>query len=274
MESLYSSIGSLPLPGKLQNFQQPQLILAFLLSIRVAIVIGMTPILYGMPVPGRAKMILILFLSLALATNISTDQPTVINSAGDIFTAALQEAALGITLALGVLLAFAAFGMAGNLLDTQIGFGIAQVFDPSNNLPSPLLTSTFNFLAVIVFFLMDGHHALLRGLSYSVYAFPVGQPWGMAYAFAPLLKQVAGLFSFGFALASPVVFALLMVEFALSVISRSLPQINMLTMGIPVKILIGVAALSLWFMGMGSAMSNIYASIYKTWNAIFIAHAG
>lgn len=272
MENFYSSLSASPLPG-LVNFRQQQLMLAFLLSIRVAIVIGITPILYGMPIPGRAKMILIIFLSLALATNISADHPT-INSAGGIFTAAMQEAALGITLALGVLLAFAAFGMAGNLLDTQIGFGIAQVFNPSNTLPSPLLTSTFNFLAIIVFFLMNGHHALLRGLSYSVYAFPVGQPWSMAYAFAPLLKQVAGLFSFGFALASPVVFALLMVEFALSVISRSLPQINMLTMGIPVKILIGIAALSLWFTGMGSAMSNIYASIYKTWNAIFIAHAG
>lgn len=271
MESAYTSLSSLALTG-LENIHQQQVLLVFLISIRIAIVIGMTPVLYGMPIPGRAKIILIVFLSLALSTNLSPESSQTLNSTGAIFTAASQEAALGIILALGILLAFAAFGMAGNLLDTQIGFGIAQVFNPSNNLPSPLLNSTFNFLAVIVFFLMNGHHALLRGLSYSVHAFPIGQPWSVAYAFPSLLKQAAGLFSMGFALASPVVFALLMVEFSLSVISRSLPQINMLTMGIPVKILVGIAALSLWFMGMGSVMSNIYASIYKTWNAIFIAY--
>ncbi|MNV74630.1 flagellar biosynthesis protein FliR [compost metagenome] len=75
----------------------------------------------------------------------------------------------------------------------------------------------------------------------------------------------------GFALAAPVVFCILLVEFALGVVGRNLPQMNMFTMGIPVKILIGLIALSLWFAGIGGVMTRVYASITDTWDGIFVA---
>ena len=67
------------------------------------------------------------------------------------------------------------------------------------------------------------------------------------------------------------VFCILLVEFVLGVVGRNLPQMNMFTMGIPIKIVVGLIALSLWFAGIGGVMSRVYASIATTWDAIFAA---
>jgi flagellar biosynthesis protein FliR len=111
----------------------------------------------------------------------------------------------------------------------------------------------------------------LRGIAYSLERFPLGQPWTMELAAPALMKQVAGLFTLGLAMAAPVVVALLLLELALGVVARNLPQMNMFVIGIPVKIVAGLAALSFWFGGIGDAMARVYASIFETWGAMFAA---
>lgn len=243
----------------------------FLVSLRIAVVLAMTPVLYAMPIPARIRALIVLALSFVLACGLPATPSLLPPDTGGLLQAAFTELALGATLAMGILLAFAAFAVAGGILDIQIGFGIAQVFDPVSSRPSPLLVSAFNYVAVLVFFLVNGHHALLRGIAYSLERFPVGAPWSLNTVVGPVLKQIGGLFSLGFALAAPVIFCVLLVELALGTVARNLPQINMFALGIPVKIIVGVAVLSLWFAGMGGAMSRVYSSIYSTWDAMFLA---
>jgi len=241
-----------------------------LLALRVAATLLMTPVFYAVPLPASVRMLVIVSISVALAAGLPVVAGPLMSWDALLF-AAMSELALGAVLGLGILLAFGAFAVAGQLLDVQLGFGIAQVVDPVTKRPVPILTSAFGYLAVLMFFLVNGHHALLRGIGYSLERFPVGAPWSVAGAAAPILKQTAGLFSLGFALAAPVVFCILLVEFALGVVGRNLPQMNMFTMGIPVKILVGLVALSLWFMGIGGVMTRTYASIATTWEGIFVA---
>ncbi|MDA8456946.1 flagellar biosynthetic protein FliR [Acidovorax sp. GBBC 3334] len=245
----------------------------FLPSLRIAVVLAMTPVLYAMPAPNRVRLLVVMALSWVLAQVLVRGAPKTVPGTGELLQMALVELSLGATMALGILLAFAAFSLAGNLLDVQIGFGIAQVFDPVGNRASPLLVSAFNYIAVIGFMAADGHHALLRALAYSFEVFPPGAAWQIEGAAAPVFKQASGLFMLGFALAAPVVFCILLVEFALSLISRNLPQINMLVLGIPVKIVVGLAVLSLWFTGMGGTMNRIYGGIYGMWETMFIQAA-
>jgi flagellar biosynthesis protein FliR len=253
----------------------PSLQVVFLLSLRVATTFLMTPVLYAMPMPAVVRILLVLSLSVVIALGISGPANVVApTESGALWSAAFAEVALGATLALGILLAFAAFDVAGRLLDIQIGFGIAQVFDPVSQRQIPVLTSMFNNLAVLLFFLVNGHHALLRGIAYSTERFPVGGSWSLSPAVAPVLKQVGGLFTLGFALAAPVVFCILLVELTLGVIARNLPQMNMFVLGIPVKIVVGLAALSLWFAGIGGVMTRVYDSIYVTWDGIFSTAPG
>jgi flagellar biosynthetic protein FliR len=275
MESLGTSLGS-ALTSLIGADGKPRVLFLgyFLVALRVAVVLAMTPVLYAMPIPARVRAALVLVLATVLAACLPANEVPQVSDTGALFESAFSELGLGATLGLGVLLAFSAFAVAGNLLDVQIGFGIAQVFDPVSNRFSPLLVSAFSYAAVVVFFLVDGHHALLRGVAYSLQAFPVGRPWLLQATAVPVLKQAGAVFALGFALAAPVVFCVLLVELALGVVSRNLPQINMLALGIPIKIVVGMAVLSLWFTGMGGATGRIYATIYETWDGIFFHDSG
>jgi flagellar biosynthetic protein FliR len=248
-----------------------------LLALRLAAVLLMTPLLSTSSVPVLVRVLVVLALAAALSLGLPSvaGRPpgAAISGAGALVSAACTELALGATLALGILVAFAAFSMAGELLGIQMGIGIAQALDPSSSSGEtvPLLSTVFNQVGVVVFFLVDGHHALLRGVAYSLERFPLGRGWPVDAAAGPMLGQVAGLFGLGFALAAPVVVALLLLEAALGVVARNLPQMNMLAMGIPVKILVGLLALWLWFAGIGDVMGRVYGSIFRTWTEIFPA---
>jgi flagellar biosynthetic protein FliR len=186
---------------------------------------------------------------------------------GALLHALLREAAVGATLGLGILMAFAGFALAGRLVDVQVGFGIAQVFDPTTRARMPVLSSIFALFAAVFFFLVNGHHALLRGIAYSVERFPVGHAGSLAGAAEPIAREAAALFALGFALAAPIVLGLLLVDFALGVVSRNLPQMNMLVLGVPVKIVAGLLALWAWAGTFGAPAGRLYASIYRTWMA-------
>ena len=246
------------------------------LSLRLAAVFTMTPLLAAASVPPTVRVLLI--LGLAAALSIGTPVAAFNVPAGGIDMASLvrasvTELALGATLALGILVAFGAFSMAGELLGIQIGFGLGRAIDPGSSASVPILASAYNQVAVLLFFLVNGHHALLRGVAYSLERFPLGQPWPLEAALVPTLRQVAGLFTLGFALAAPVALSILLLDMALGVVARHLPQLNMLTLGIPLKVVVGLLALSLWFGRSGDVMTRAYDSIYRTWDATFEAAA-
>lgn len=249
-----------------------------MVSLRVGAVFMMTPILAGSGLPARVRVLLVLGLSAALSMGLPGAQVTGPVSQwtehpGALLQACFLELSLGITLATGILMAFGAFDTAGRLLDIQIGFGMGQVLDPASQARAPIITTAFKQLALLVFFLVNGHHALIRGLAYSLERFPLGQPWPIEGAVLPVLKQAAGIFSLSFVLAAPVVFAILMVEFGLGVLARNLPQINMLTLGIQVKLVAGLVALTLWFSAVGPVMNRVYGTIYRTWDDVFRAES-
>jgi len=245
-----------------------------LVSLRVATVFALTPVLQAFALPGLVRACVLLGLALAVSAGLEPQDQgaAVVRDAGALLQAACVEVALGATLGLGVSLAFAAFAVAGSLLDAQIGFGIAQVLDPASRRPVSLLNKAMTYAGALAFFLVGGHHALLRGIAYSLEVFPPGRPWQVEHAAGAIVAQAAGVFGLGFALAAPVVFCILLVELALGVIARNLPQMNMLALGFPVKILVGLLALSSWFAsGIGSVMLRVYAGIHMTWSSFFAA---
>jgi flagellar biosynthesis protein FliR len=240
-----------------------------LLAVRIAALLFLTPILYAVSIPPLARLAIVLGLACVIALPFAGTGVAAMADVGALVQAVLVEASIGATLGLGVLAAFAGFGLAGHLIDVQVGFGIAQVFDPLTRSRLPILSAIFGLFAAVFFFTVDGHHALLRGLAYSVDRFPIGQGWAPSAAVEPVLKQAGALFALGFALAAPVVLGLLLVEFALGVVSRNLPQMNMLAMGIPVKIAAGLLALSVWATGFSAPASRLYAAVYQSWTAWF-----
>jgi flagellar biosynthetic protein FliR len=246
---------------------EPWIAGVLLLATRIAALLLLTPVLYAIPVPTIARLLITVGLACVIALPFADQMAVAPGSIGGLVYAALQEAAIGATLGFGVLMAFAGFALAGRLADIQIGFGVAQVFDPLTRTQQPILSAIISLFAVVFFFAINGHHALLRGIAFSVERMPIGSGWSAASSAEPITRQAAVLFGLGFALAGPVVLSLLLLDFALGIVSRNLPQMNMLVLGIPVKIVAGLVALSAWAAAMGAPAARLYAGIFQAWSA-------
>ncbi|HEX7639626.1 MAG TPA: flagellar biosynthetic protein FliR [Burkholderiaceae bacterium] len=251
-----------------------------LLSLRIGAMLLATPVFSAADLPIRVRVVVVIGLSIALcaalglvpdAAGASRDA---LKSLGEhplgLLRSACTEIALGLVLSMAIHAAFAAFAIAGQLLDVQLGLGLSQVFNPASDTATPVLSAAFSRVAVVVFFVTDGHHALIRALAFSLQRLPLGQPWPLADVLPALAGSLAGLFGLCIALAAPVIFCLLMTEMALGVLARNLPQVNMLMMGIPVRIIVGLAALCVWFSAIGGAMDRVYRGLYQALDAAIV----
>ena len=260
------------------------MIAVLLLSLRVGALLLATPVFSAADFPGQIRLLVVVGLSISLCAGLGL-VPDAAGSRRDelislaahpaaLFKAGCTEIALGATMSLAIHAAFSAFAMAGQLLDIQLGFGLSQVFDPASNSASPVLTTAMNRVGVLTFFLVNGHHALVRAIAFSLERVPLGTPWPIEFAVPAMLPHVGALFGLCVALAAPIIFCILLTELSLGVLARNLPQINMLTMGLPVKVVVGLTALCVWFTGIGTAMDRVYRGLYQTLDAAFVTSDG
>lgn len=239
----------------------------FLLSIRLGAFLALTPILSGASVPAPVRVLLVLGLTLFTVSALKIGPIAVPRDTTQIFLAAASEAAVGAILAFGIFAAFAAFSVAGKLLDIQIGFGIGSVFDPVTRRQAAVIATTFDLVAVTAFFAMDGHHALMRGIAYSLQQVPPGA-FVSVLPLIPVAKQFGVMFSLGIALVAPVVFCLFLAEVGLAMLSRVMPQMHIFVFGIPVKIFVGLGVLVLSMSYIAPVMGKVFISIFTYWEDV------
>ena len=179
----------------------------------------------------------------------------------------LSEATFGALLGLSLHAAFAVLQIAGRLLDLQMGFGIATVLDPVTRANAPMIGVALSMLGLSVFFGSDGHHALLRGIVHTAQWVPPGAVWQLPSS-AQLIKVTGTMFSLAIVVMAPALFMLLLAEAALDVMSRVMPQMNVLFVGIPVKVMVGLGTLALAAPGMAPAFRKVYASVFLFWQEL------
>jgi flagellar biosynthetic protein FliR len=239
----------------------------FFTAVRLSVLLLMTPILSSLSGMVTVRVLLTLSLSALLVSGLGLRAPLVALDIVPLMFYALAELVTGLTLAFGVFAAFGAFAVAGKILDIQSGFGMGNIYDPVTRAGAPLFTTMLNMVAVIAFFGMDAHHALLRGFAFSLQQLPPGSGFH-ALAMEPVLRQFGLMFSLGVALIIPVMLCLLLTETALGIMSRVLPQMNIFIGGVPVKIVAALALFALTIGGLSPVMARIYASIFIYWEQV------
>lgn len=158
----------------------------------------------------------------------------------------VKEFMVGIILGYISFLIFSAIYVAGQIIDIQIGFGMVNILDPMMDTQVPL-TGNFIYILTTLFFLMiNGHHYLLTALFKSYSILPIN---GFAFT-EKLFNNVVAIFGeafvIGFKISIPVLAAALLTEVALGILSRTVPQMNVFVVGMPLKIAVGL--LTLYFM--------------------------
>lgn len=239
----------------------------FLVTVRFAALFLLTPLFAVAQIPVRVRVLFLLALAFVMVAGLGTVQVATPLSMAELLRAVFNELIVGAALAFGVFAAFAAFLFGGRILDFQMGFGVANLIDPATNTQGPLLGTALNMMAVIIFFLLNGHHMMIRGLAYSLEKIPPGAPV-RALSLEAIVSQFGVMFIYGLAVVAPAVFTLLLLDVGMAVAARTMPQVNMFIIGFPLKIFMGLVMLALSLNYMGPLLEKIYASIFHYWQQV------
>jgi flagellar biosynthetic protein FliR len=209
----------------------------------------MSGILTFLPIPGIKSGLEIHRLSLAVLFSIllSPWAPSSVNkllSIGEIARSAASEAVLGLALGLCVALIQEGIQLAAQMIGLQAGFSYASTIDPSSNADSAILQVLLTLGTSLLFLASGLDSVLFRFLLLGVQTVPPGQ-WALTPQKASaVLALFPPLFIDGIRCALPVVAILLVIDVALALLSRIQPQLQLLTLSFPLKMLASIVLLA------------------------------
>ena len=167
-----------------------------------------------------------------------------------------KEILVGMALGFIVQLVFSAIEMAGQIIDFQVGFSMGSVYDPGVGIQGSNYGRLYYWLALAVFFFTDMHHLVIDNLIQSFSIIPITEMSMHGNTVEGMMILFVEVFKISILLAAPVVLVALVTDCVLGIISRSVPQINVLMLGMPMKILISFFFVLLF-------MPNLVESIQK-----------
>jgi len=237
-----------------------------LLAARIAAATMLTPVFGPTQIPGPVRIFIALGLAAFLLLAVPVAMPPMADTT-DLAVATLGELILGASLAFGFLVAYAATQVAGRVLDIQLGYGAASVLNPTTQTPVPLIGSVIGMAAVALFLSMDGPHVLIRALALSVERYPPGT-LALDLDITEHLKFSGAMFTFGLALAAPVMLMLLLSDISLAVLARSMPQLNVFVLSFSVKIVLGLMGLAVSIKFAGTVLTALFESTWRFWETV------
>lgn len=220
----------------------PQVIGFMLVAARLSGLFLIAPVFSSKMIPVRIKVMALGVLAATLTPIVMGQEPEVPAGVLDLLIAMLSETLIGFAIGFSVSIIFTAVQVGASFIDTSIGFSMANIVDPLNNIQASVLGSFYSLIATLTFLAVDGHHWLLAGFKRSFEVVPLGGTPDVPRMMENVFGVFGQLFAMAFQIAAPVLITLLLVDVVLGIVARVVPQMNVFFVGIPLKIGVGLVA--------------------------------
>ncbi len=233
------------------------------LTIRFGVLAATLPMLDVRAVPALWRLALAGTMAVALAPAIMPAVPVgaVTLAWQPLVTEAARSLVIGMMMGFTINLVFVAVRFAGDVAGMQIGFSIVNAFDPMSNSQISIISQLYHLLAVLLFFVTNAHTVLISAMFQSCLILP---PFGTSMLTGGawhLLQEFSTVFQVGLRIAAPIIIVLLLVSAAMGVIVKTIPQLNVLVVGFPVKIGVGLVTLGSSLVFFRQVVMGMYAAL-------------
>lgn len=233
---------------------QTYLFAFFLVFLRGSAMLMTAPVFGSATLPVMIRVMVAFTISAALAAVMANHGPKPPENLFDLGAACLSELVAGVLLGSFVSLGITAAQIAGAIMDQQMGLSAAQVLNPVNGVSVTVLSQFKSMLAVVVLLCANGHHLMLQAFVASYRPMPTIDMQSISLNFASLVGDVCVL---GIQIALPILGIGLIVDAALGLLSKAAPQMQVYVVGVPIKVLAGILAISIALPAFVAAVSSI-----------------
>lgn len=237
-----------------------------LATARTAGFVLLAPPFNSKTIPATVKGALSVCLALVVFHRVEAQLGTL--STGYLVLTALTEVVVGAALGFVVQLFFAAIQLAGDVLDVTGGFSLQPAYDPLSMSTASTIGRLQNLLATALLFTSGGHLLLVRGLWTSYEGLPLGAVLPGDQVGAAVVHAMSTMFLAALQIAGPLVAVLLLADVALGLVSRASPQMNIFSMGFPVKIMLTLVMLGLTFPLLPTALDSLMDAAVRTMTSL------
>lgn len=154
----------------------------------------------------------------------------------------IKEVLIGLALGFIANMLFTGLQMAGQMTDMQIGFSMSAMFDPVSQSSVSIFGRLYNWIGLVLFFAVNGHYLLLYGLTESFHLVPLG----LANLGGINIVDIMAIFSksilIAFQISVPLLLITFMTDIIMGFIARTVPQLNVFILGLPLKVLVATLA--------------------------------
>ncbi len=193
----------------------------------------------GVSAPGR------LAVAVALAVFVTPMTPieSVPQELSGYLVAATSQVAVGLVLGLLTNLLFAAFEVAGTLIDLTGGFSYASIVDPLTGQPAAAFSRLFSICFGALFFASDAYQIIVGGFVRSFQGIPLDHLPSLSSGAAGTLGHAATqVLISALEVAAPLLGVLFLTDAALGLAARFVPQANAMSLLLPLKTLVALSA--------------------------------
>jgi len=212
----------------------------FLILVRVSVILFMFPFFNARVIPVTTKIGLALIITLVLFPVTSMSAREFPLTGWAMARVILGEMIIGMILGLMIQLFFEAIRLMGQLVGFQTGFAISNVIDPQNGIQISIFANMAYLVAMVIFLLLNGHHILLGAIRDSFEVMHIGSFNMDRQVVAEVMACTSDMFVIALKIGSPAIAALLFTKVAFGLVTKLMPQMNIMIVAFPVQIFIGL----------------------------------
>jgi len=218
-----------------------------LIMMRLNAMMVVAPFYSSAMIPFRIKALISFLVTLVIFPMVAARGLKIPPDMGGYTLLIINEVSIGLIIGFIVSVIFAAFQLSGQYFAVQIGFGINEVLDPLGQVSIPLVGQLKNLVGLLVFIAINGHHFLIEAIYRSYELAPVMSL--KRSMIGGIVKYVmysfSGMFVVALKIALPVVATIFLISVSMGVLAKVAPQMNIMMLGFPFKIMVAFGVLLL-----------------------------
>ncbi len=215
-----------------------------LLFIRLTGLMISGPFFRSESIPVPVKIMLSVIIAASLAGSFAESQPPMDFHLWYIVLLVFKEVFIGVAIGFSADMVFQAARFAGGIVDFNMSYNTSTLFMQEETTPT-LVGELYDFVAVMIFLIINGHHYLIEAVYASVRAVPIASFEVTGSTIEILMRLVLTVFIIAIKISAPVMVAVFLTNLALALLSRIAPQTNIFILSFQVKIAVGLIVLFL-----------------------------
>ena len=212
----------------------------FLILIRVSVILLMFPFFSSRVIPVLAKAGLVLIITIILFSVIDNKMVELPDTLCGMVQMITAELIIGMILGLLVKIVFEGIRMMGQLVGFQTGFAITNILDPQSGIQVSIFSNMAYLMAMVIFLILNGHHILLNAIRESFEIINVGSLSLDRRIFQEIINASGDMFVIAIKIGAPAIAALLFTKVVFGLITKLIPQMNIMIVAFPIQIVIGL----------------------------------